>query len=268
MPERVTVTQIFDDYRRRPALATKMYEGTTFEVSGEVTNRRGDRIQLHVPGLFTDFLCLLAPDQRNLDQVLSRSQKVVMKGTGEGKSGNRFTLRNCTFVSPPPDRLRSISATRVAATATSESATATARAAQEEARAVERATRDAARATRNANATRERATSVAVTATARAKKDATSAAATATATHKGFHCLSPWDGHSRQMNELIKTHLNDPDSFKARETRIAPEVDGTHVLFVEFTAKNALGGTVRNIATGMIDHDTCEALIVVEIEPA
>ena len=55
--------------------------------------------------------------------------------------------------------------------------------------------------------------------------------------------------------------------MEVHSTRITPEVDGTHIVIVDFGAKNALGGVVRNIARGLVDHETCEALVVLEIEP-
>ena len=70
------------------------------------------------------------------------------------------------------------------------------------------------------------------------------------------------------MNALIKEYLNDPDSMKVHSTRIAPVDDaGLHHVFVEFSAANAFGGMVRNTAIGMIDNETCEAVLVLEIEP-
>ena len=78
---------------------------------------------------------------------------------------------------------------------------------------------------------------------------------------KGFHCLSTWDGNHDGMNELIKAELNDPGSLEVHTTRIAPVEGGVHAVKVDFSAKNAFGGMVRNEATGFIDHDTCEATL-------
>ena len=78
---------------------------------------------------------------------------------------------------------------------------------------------------------------------------------------KGFHCLSPWDGNHSGMEALIREKMNDPDSMKTRTTSIAPVQGGIHAIKVDFTGKNALGGTVRHTANGFIDHDTCEATL-------
>ena len=83
---------------------------------------------------------------------------------------------------------------------------------------------------------------------------------------KGFHCLSAWDGSHRGFEQLIKQRLNDPNNMETLETRIAPSSDGSHAIQVSFTAKNAFGGRVRNTALGLIDHDTCEATILLKLE--
>ena len=80
--------------------------------------------------------------------------------------------------------------------------------------------------------------------------------------HRGFHCLSSWDGNHRGMTELIKAKLNDPDSMETRETRIAlVNSKVQHRIIVNFTARNAFGGVVRSRAFGLVDNETCEATI-------
>ena len=80
--------------------------------------------------------------------------------------------------------------------------------------------------------------------------------------HKGFHCLSSWDGNHGGMTELIKARLNDPDSMETREPRITPVNNaGQHRIIVNFTARNAFGGVVRSRAFGLVDNETCEATI-------
>ena len=83
--------------------------------------------------------------------------------------------------------------------------------------------------------------------------------------HKGFHCLSGWDGGHNGLNELIKARLNDPGSFEMHETKIAPVTPysgGKHAIIVDFSAKNALGGRVRHSARGTVAPDTCGATLV------
>ena len=80
--------------------------------------------------------------------------------------------------------------------------------------------------------------------------------------YKGFHCLSSWDGNHGGMTELIKARLNDPDSMETRETLITPVNNaGQHRITVNFTARNAFGGVVRNRAFGLVDNEMCEATI-------
>lgn len=233
MPQRlprVSAERLFDSY--------KLYEGKDVEVFGAVVKKQLDRVELDVPGWFSYFVCWLAPDQENLSLVLKNRQRVVLQGESVSKESNTVAMKNCVFVSPSPVELGQLNATRVASTATARSVEATATMKAQRTRRAERATQEAVRAT-----------------------------ATATHRHQGFHCLSPWNGQSRQMNSLIKTHLNDPNSMEVHSTRIAPEVNGTHTVIVDFGAKNALGGVVRNIARGLVDHETCEALVVLSIEP-
>lgn len=226
---RVSAEDLFDDYR--------IYEGMTFEVSGIVIKKWDDSVELDVPGWFSYFICWLAPDQKDLPLVLKNRQRVVLLGNSVSKESNTVSMRGCAFVSPSPVELGHLNATRVASTATARSVEATATIKAQKTRRSERATQEAVKAT-----------------------------ATATYRHQGFHCLSAWDGNSRRMNDLIKTYLNDPNSMEVHSTRIAPEVDGTHVVIVDFGAKNALGGVVRNIARGLVDHETCEALVILDIE--
>ena len=80
---------------------------------------------------------------------------------------------------------------------------------------------------------------------------------------KGFHCLSAWDGNHDGFEKAVKDNLNDPNSMETLSTKIAPvNTDGYHAIFMEFTAKNALGGRVRSTATGAIESATCEATLI------
>jgi hypothetical protein len=77
----------------------------------------------------------------------------------------------------------------------------------------------------------------------------------------GFHCLSAWDGSNRSFVEQVKRQLRDPDSFEMVETRIAPVVDGQHLITMEYRAKNGFGGMNVAIATGTVDHASCNATV-------
>jgi len=77
---------------------------------------------------------------------------------------------------------------------------------------------------------------------------------------KGFHCLSAWDGNHDGLEALIRDRLNDPGSMETIETVITPvDARGDHAIVLEFTAKNAFGGRVRQMAFGIVDNSTCEA---------
>ena len=66
------------------------------------------------------------------------------------------------------------------------------------------------------------------------------------------------------FDELIQASMNDPNSFERLNTRLS--ATGTRrVIRVEFTGKNAFGGTVRHTATGYLDLDDCTVTLT-EIE--
>lgn len=78
---------------------------------------------------------------------------------------------------------------------------------------------------------------------------------------KGFHCLSSWDGSHRDFVRQVRARLNDPDSFEHDETRVTPVSDeGTHLIFMEFRARNAFGGIVRNTARGSYRQSGCQSI--------
>ncbi|MDE0431271.1 MAG: hypothetical protein OXH98_16025 [Caldilineaceae bacterium] len=147
---RVGVEDFFREY--------SMYKGMTIEVSGEVEKKKNDRVELHVPGWFSYFVCWLSPDEKNLPLVLKNRQSVILRGNDVYKESNTVYMRNCSFVSPTPAELTHLYGTRVATTATAQSVEATATIKAQKTRRAERATQEAARSTRRA-----------ATATARAK---------------------------------------------------------------------------------------------------
>ena len=79
---------------------------------------------------------------------------------------------------------------------------------------------------------------------------------------KGFHCLSSWDGNHSGLERLVRQELNDPSSLEVLVTRIAPVEEGKHQIIMEFTAKNVFGGRVRHKAMGLVNHHTCDAVLV------
>lgn len=83
-------------------------------------------------------------------------------------------------------------------------------------------------------------------------------AAAAEEKRQGFHCLSQWDGAHSSLKRAVKDSMRDPDSFEHIETRITPVSDeGTHVLFMEYRAKNGFGGMNIGTARAIIDNDDC-----------
>lgn len=79
----------------------------------------------------------------------------------------------------------------------------------------------------------------------------------------GFHCLSAWDGDHEGFEDLVRPNLTDPKSMDTLETRITPiDEDGRHIIYMDFTADNAFGGTVKYTAAGYVDNETCEAELV------
>lgn len=81
---------------------------------------------------------------------------------------------------------------------------------------------------------------------------------------KGFHCLDPWDGNYDQLEKLIRAELHDPGSMETHVTRITPvnEEYGQHVVSLDFSASNLLGGMARHEALGLADPDTCAATLL------
>ena len=77
-------------------------------------------------------------------------------------------------------------------------------------------------------------------------------------------CFSPWDGHLDALEDLVRPYLNDEDSMQTHETRFSsqPDADGYHLVTMEYSAKNALGGRVKALASGLVHQSTCEVLLV------
>lgn len=62
------------------------------------------------------------------------------------------------------------------------------------------------------------------------------------------------DGCQLDMKQEVKKLMNDPDSFKCIETNVIKLKDD-YVLIMQFTGKNQLGGTVKNVAKAEYDSD-------------
>ena len=80
---------------------------------------------------------------------------------------------------------------------------------------------------------------------------------------KGFHCLSAWDGHHTGFERLIREQLKDPESMETDQTWISPvNAEGNHRITMEYRARNSFGGVVEARATGLVDNETCEAVVL------
>lgn len=62
--------------------------------------------------------------------------------------------------------------------------------------------------------------------------------------------FSAWDGSHRNLETLVKSSMNDEDSYKHIETRYRLVLEGANAPYVQlvttFSGKNAFGGTVKN----------------------
>lgn len=76
--------------------------------------------------------------------------------------------------------------------------------------------------------------------------------------------FKPWDGSHVILSRVIKSRLNDEDSFKAVETKYWDK--GDHLVIKEmFTCKNGFGATMKHVATAKQDIYS-DAVEIVEIQ--
>ena len=76
-------------------------------------------------------------------------------------------------------------------------------------------------------------------------------------------CFGGWDGAHIKLKEAVKASMNDPDSFKAGETRYIDKIDHL-IVIMDFSGKNAFGGIVKNSITAKTDKHNCEVLEIIE----
>lgn len=75
----------------------------------------------------------------------------------------------------------------------------------------------------------------------------------------GFHCLSSWDGSSRNLVLAVKQNLRNPDSFEHIETRITKkDAENRHRILMQYRAENGFGGMNVEMVRATIDHESCE----------
>lgn len=93
------------------------------------------------------------------------------------------------------------------------------------------------------------------------------------------NCFHPWHGHhvtkvvgnriQKSLGDIVKDMLNDPDSMNIRDVGrmragpdAYPDVSNPIIVIMDFTAKNAFGGTVRNTAWAVMNGETCRIVKV------
>lgn len=67
--------------------------------------------------------------------------------------------------------------------------------------------------------------------------------------------LSGWDGSNRELVRLVKSGMNDPDSFEHVETRFTDNGDSLSLLMT-FRGKNGFNATVTNKVSADLDKTT------------
>ena len=80
--------------------------------------------------------------------------------------------------------------------------------------------------------------------------------------HRGFHCLSAWNGSNRATIIVVKETALDPDSFQHVRTTILPNDRGWHQLHMIYRANNAFGALIVAAVRSDVHHETCRAVNV------
>jgi len=78
--------------------------------------------------------------------------------------------------------------------------------------------------------------------------------------------FSSWDGSHNNLEKLIKSTMNDPDSYKHIETRYGDEQDYL-IVKTTFSGKNVFGGTVKNWVKAKIDIKSGKILEIIDQHP-
>lgn len=77
-------------------------------------------------------------------------------------------------------------------------------------------------------------------------------------------CLNPWDGNHDGFEDQIRAVLRDPESMRTQSTHFGTTLDrnNTVPIRLNYTARNAFGGTVRNDAVGRLNISTCKVSVL------
>ncbi|WP_300434036.1 hypothetical protein [Christiangramia sp.] len=76
------------------------------------------------------------------------------------------------------------------------------------------------------------------------------------------NCLSAWDGSHPELEERIKSSLNDEESYEHIETRYLDN-DSSITLITKFSAKNSFGGTLKKDVIAEINNN-CELIEIIQ----
>lgn len=92
----------------------------------------------------------------------------------------------------------------------------------------------------------------------KAEEEKINAAAKKVADHKKWvdDLFSPWDGSCRDLVQLVKDNMNDPDSFKHVETRYSNNEDDSVTIIMKYRGKNGFGGVVTEYVEAKVDYTT------------
>jgi len=76
-------------------------------------------------------------------------------------------------------------------------------------------------------------------------------------------CFSPWNGSHMALRDLVKSNMNDPDSFDHVETIYFDKQDHL-IVNMTYRGKNAFGGVVREFVKAKVDINSCVVLDILE----
>lgn len=67
---------------------------------------------------------------------------------------------------------------------------------------------------------------------------------------------SPWDGSVSQVEDYIKSHINDPDSYQSVTWyKVIKKGNGNFIINHKYRAKNVFGGYVVKLQKFILDHN-------------
>lgn len=74
---------------------------------------------------------------------------------------------------------------------------------------------------------------------------------------------SPWDGSVSQVEDYLKSHLNDPDSYQSITWyKVIKKGNGNFIVLHKYRAKNTFGGYVVKFQKFILNHNG----VVIEVQ--